>query len=81
MAIVDKTTLKAFFETGDVPTEAQFIDFIDSFQDISTYKGDFASDTLAGAGGVVLGEAYMLSAGNIYGIPSPDNGTLKVRKV
>ena len=26
----DKATLKAFFETGDVPTEAQYADFIES---------------------------------------------------
>jgi len=30
MAIQDKTTLKSFFETGDVPTQAQFADLIDT---------------------------------------------------
>ena len=30
MAIVDRATLKTYFETGDKPTEAQFIDLIDS---------------------------------------------------
>lgn len=30
MAIVDKATLKTYFETGDVPTEAQFINLIDT---------------------------------------------------
>lgn len=30
MAIRDKTTLKTFFQTGDVPTQAQFVDLIDS---------------------------------------------------
>lgn len=31
MSQKSRTILKAFFETGDVPTEAQFIDLIDSF--------------------------------------------------
>lgn len=35
MAIQDKTTLKTFFETNDVPTESNFIDLIDSFSDFS----------------------------------------------
>ena len=30
MAQLDRATLKAFFESGDFPTEAQFSDFIDS---------------------------------------------------
>lgn len=30
MAIVSRTVLKSYFETGDKPTEAQFIDLIDS---------------------------------------------------
>lgn len=35
MAIQNKTTLKSYFETGDVPTEQQFADLIDSME-IST---------------------------------------------
>jgi len=31
MAQQGRTTLKTYFETGDKPTEAQFIDLIDSF--------------------------------------------------
>ena len=34
MAQVNRTTLKTYFETGDVPTEAQFIDLIDSLLNI-----------------------------------------------
>jgi len=30
MSILDKTTIKSYFETEDVPTEAQFINLIDS---------------------------------------------------
>jgi Cu/Ag efflux protein CusF len=35
MAQQSKTTLKTYFNTGDTPTEAQFVDLIDSFQDAS----------------------------------------------
>src|SRR3990167_2623240 len=34
MAKADRTTLKSYFETGDRPTQAQFIDLIDSSIDI-----------------------------------------------
>lgn len=34
MSQLSRTALKAFFETGDLPTEAQFIDLIDSLVDI-----------------------------------------------
>lgn len=30
MATQDQTTLKSYFETGDVPTESQFADLIDT---------------------------------------------------
>ena len=35
MPALNRTALKAFFETGDIPTEAQFIDLIDSFSNIA----------------------------------------------
>lgn len=31
MTAQSRTTLKGYFETGDTPTEAQFVDLIDSF--------------------------------------------------
>lgn len=33
MTAQDKATIKTYFQTGDVPTQAQFIDFIDSYVD------------------------------------------------
>lgn len=30
MAIVDRATLKSYFETGDIPTQSQFVNLIDS---------------------------------------------------
>lgn len=32
MALVSKTTLKSYFETGDVPVEAEYIDVFDSVE-------------------------------------------------
>jgi hypothetical protein len=34
MAVVSKVTLKTYFENGDAPTEAQFIDLIDSLMEV-----------------------------------------------
>jgi hypothetical protein len=31
MAIQSKVTLKSYFETGDIPTQEQYVDLIDSF--------------------------------------------------
>jgi len=39
MAIVSKTTLKTYFETGDKPTEAQFIDVFDSLAHVNDIGG------------------------------------------
>jgi hypothetical protein len=33
MTAQNKTTVKSYFETGDVPTEAQFVDLVDSYED------------------------------------------------
>jgi len=40
MSIVTKAILKGYFETGDRPTEAQFIDLIDSIAILGTNTGD-----------------------------------------
>jgi hypothetical protein len=41
MAQVNRTVLKGYFETGDTPTEAQFIDLIDSlFNDVEDNTDD-----------------------------------------
>lgn len=39
MAVVDITTLKSYFEAGDKPTEAQYIDFIDTLFDQGAAAG------------------------------------------
>ena len=40
MSIVTKAILKGYFETGDRPTEAQFIDLIDTFAVLGTNTND-----------------------------------------
>ena len=40
MSIVTKAILKGYFETGDRPTEAQFIDLIDSIAILGTNTND-----------------------------------------
>lgn len=52
-----KTEIKAFFETGDTPTQAQFTDFIDSYVDKSGPLGTLESDVSAGNAGFVYASA------------------------
>lgn len=49
MTAQSKTTIKSYFETGDRPTQSQFIDFIDSYVDTLSVAGNIAA--LASAGG------------------------------
>ena len=39
MAIESRNQVKTYFETGDIPTEAQFINLIDSIYDPTFYYG------------------------------------------
>jgi hypothetical protein len=48
MAQQGKTTLKGYFNTGDVPTEAQFADFIDSYHNL-TDDGAFGTAAFTAA--------------------------------
>jgi hypothetical protein len=58
MAQQGRATLKAYFETGDVPTEAQFEDLIDSFATIAEVKGVFNINTQTGTSyELVVGDA------------------------
>lgn len=55
-----KTEIKAFFETGDTPTQAQFIDAIDSWVDKSGPLGVLETAVSGGTEGVAI-----CSAGDI----------------
>lgn len=51
MTAQSKTTIKSYFETGDKPTAAQFVDFIDSYVDtgsaVTALTGDVTLGTVA----------------------------------
>lgn len=81
MAIRTIIELKSFFETGDVPTQEQFADLIDTvFSMVEVYPGPYKNDSVANSNGVALDKPYTLTADNDYGIPSNDGGTIKIRK-
>lgn len=66
MAVQSKTTVKTYFNTGDKPTEAQFGDLIDSYQDYSQVLTSFASAASSAAIGLVkvsAGDVTFVSAG------------------
>jgi len=48
MGIVSKATLKTYFETGDKPTEAQFVDVFDSLAHVTDIGGGGGGTTLFG---------------------------------
>jgi len=50
MTAQSKTIIKTYFETGDRPTEGQFSDLIDSYQDVSSLLNNIVSAASAGAG-------------------------------
>lgn len=50
MTAQSKTTIKSYFETGDKPTQAQFADLVDSYQDADPALGAFTS----AAGGLIV---------------------------
>lgn len=52
MTAKTKDEIKAFFQTGDTPTEAQFIDFIDSYVDKAGPLGTLETAASAGHSGV-----------------------------
>lgn len=43
MPVVDIATLKSYFQTGDTPTEAQFIDLMDTLFSMVQNTGDQTS--------------------------------------
>lgn len=61
MPIPTRETLKAYFETADVPTEAQFAALIDAIYDLA----QSAQDTADAAEALV--ENYSTRVGSIYG--------------
>ena len=70
MTATDKTTIKSYFETGDKPTAAQFVDFIDSYFDanaVSTFGGTIVSANAAVSARTLLNLTYATTAQAITG--------------
>ena len=57
MAVVSKTTVKSYFETGDRPSQDQFVDLIDSYQDFSEAITAIVTAVQGGQTGFVIVEA------------------------
>lgn len=70
MAIESRNTLKGWFETGDTPTQAQFVDFFDSYfhlteDTLPANKVDglvLTSSTITGSGSIELDEGDFLNS-------------------
>lgn len=69
MSVVDKATLKSYFETGDFPTESQFADLIDSLYGledapIAAYRafGEYVNQATTGTSAEQLSSTYTLPA-------------------
>lgn len=64
MTAQNKTTVKGYFETGDVPTEAQFIDLIDSYQDVNARLTNVSGLAVTDGGFIVGdGSSFVIEAG------------------
>jgi hypothetical protein len=70
MTAQSKPTLKGYFETGDAPTEAQFINLIDSYV--------LSNITQGGTGSIVIENMVKISAANYAALGTPDANTFYV---
>lgn len=90
MTAISKTSAKAYFQTGDRPSQAEFEDLIDSYQDVNptlTYLVTAASAATSGqfyatngTGGVVLVSADKMNINNNIlnlGVPVSSNSSAK----
>lgn len=59
MAETTRTALKAFFETNDKPTQSQFADLIDSFQNILDDGAEYTFTPILPADDVVIAQGVL----------------------
>jgi len=67
----DRTTLKSFYETGDIPTEAQYADFIDSAPNITDDYADLPAFTRMATVPISSAEILNLNSAPKEIIPNP----------
>jgi hypothetical protein len=76
MAAQNKTTVKSYFQTDDVPTEAQFVDLVDSYQDArAALLSSPASDPTGIAGADAVTNIVSLTQAEYDAIGSPNATT------
>jgi len=78
MTAQTKTTVKTYFETGDRPTQGQFGDLIDSYQDANSTLLTLASATVNN-GGIALLATTSINAVGINGIIPTVSAGLVIR--
>lgn len=72
MSIINKSNVKSNFETGDIPTQANFVDLIDSFtvplvQSVITSAGNVSTD-------VSTADIFQITATSAINLDKPTNG-------
>lgn len=67
MTAQPKTTIKSYFQTGDRPTQAEFGDLIDSYQDANSNLTTLASASVGAVGLAVLSATTTAAAQNSLG--------------
>lgn len=67
MTAQSKTIIKTYFETGDKPTQSEFVNLIDSYQDAATNLGTLSSASLGTVGLQILSCNTSASAQSIIG--------------
>lgn len=65
MGIVDDTTLKSYYETGDTPTQAEFASFIDSKTHVNVTSVVYDTANIGNAHSVVVGNPHNTTASNV----------------
>jgi hypothetical protein len=75
MTAQTKATIKTYFETGDIPTQAQFADLADSYEDtgaVSTHNSSATAHGLTTDISAALAAATSPSASNPFVTPTED---------
>lgn len=81
MSVVSRTTLKTYFETGDKPTQSNFVDLIDSFLSLGTSASQTVQSDVVVSGSLsVTGSLSLanISTGIVSASTLNSTGGLKV---
>jgi hypothetical protein len=77
MTAQNKTTIKSYFETGDRPTQGEFADLVDSYQDAAANLGVLSSAATPGTVGLqLLSCLTSASAASIVGVQTLTTGVV-----